>query len=130
MIAKIAKRLSNTDPILSLAHPPIFVLIKMQSTRVPTLPDLNKGVIPLSPVKRTPTIREGNQNTTVTRKQFPLTTSYTFTGGYRSQGKTINDGITDIASPPSGGMTRVTSTDCCILHVMFDGSHDANLMGH
>ncbi|KAG2150390.1 hypothetical protein DEU56DRAFT_26820 [Suillus clintonianus] len=54
-------------------------------------------------MERTFAIIHGNHLTSIRRRQLPLTPSYSFTD-YWSQGQTINNAITDIATPPTTGL--------------------------
>jgi len=96
---------SANEGIIYLTKLPAYLLVKMKTTKIPQLPGLEEGVIPLTFIKCSFNISVGNEKKTVKRKQMPLTPAYTFTD-YRSQGQTINYAIIDIATPPSGkGLT-------------------------
>ncbi|SRR6266404_3395225 len=90
--------------VVTLSKPPVFALVKLQSTKSGELPGLGEGVIPITPIERSFTIIDRKEKKTVSRKQLPLTPAYAFTD-YRSQGQTIDKAIIDIATPPSGGIT-------------------------
>ncbi|KAI6039236.1 hypothetical protein EDC04DRAFT_2686815 [Pisolithus marmoratus] len=95
---------SMSQHVVDLDKPPAYVLVKMNSTKIPQLEDLEENVIPIIPLERTYTIIDGNVKKTVTRVQSPLTSAYAFTD-YRSQGQTIGHAIIDITSPPTGTLT-------------------------
>ena len=95
---------SPTQSIIRLKYPPVYVLIRMKSSKVSGLEGLEQNIIPLTPMEHTFLITQGSQSKTVVRKQLPLTTAYAFTD-YRSQGQTIQNAIIDIASPPTGTLT-------------------------
>jgi len=72
-------------------------------TKVPSLPGLAQGVIPLTSLERT--VVEGNEKKYVTRKQVPLTLHTR--SQIIAQGQTIDKAIIDIESPPSGRITPI-----------------------
>lgn len=97
---------NGNQNIITLEHPPLYILVKLQRTRAAQLHGLDPGVIPILPVKRKITIKLRGANGkpiqhTVTRMQLPVTPGYAFTD-YRSQGQTISHVIVDLARPPSG----------------------------
>jgi hypothetical protein len=97
------------EPIITLKHLPLCILVKLNRTRATQLKDLEESVIPVEPMARTFRIncntREGKTMTrTVRRHQFPMTAAYGFTD-YRAQGQTIPSVIVDIATPPTGALT-------------------------
>ena len=94
---------------------PLYVLVKVDNTRLKALPGLEAGVIPLAPVAKTMRIGSGKKKKkrdqgqaqpefTVTRRQLPMTAAYAFTD-YRAQGQTIPRVVVDIAHTPSGQMS-------------------------
>lgn len=105
----------DEDPIPSnmkeirLKKPPVYVLVKLEHTRLEALPGLEPGVVPIEPVTKAMRIEEKDQSgvvsgKTVTRRQLPITAAYAFTD-YRSQGQTIPNVIVDIAKPPGGDLS-------------------------
>jgi ATP-dependent exoDNAse (exonuclease V) alpha subunit len=96
------------DPVVQLAHPPAYILVKLKRTRAPQLDGLDEGVIPIqlstqhTHISYTMDGQIHKQN--VTRQQYPITGSYAFTD-YRSQGQTIPYVLVDIATPPSACLT-------------------------
>lgn len=86
---------------------PRCILIRLDRTRVPTLPGLPPGVVPFVPTMKSFQItvpgKSGTVQRTVRRTQFPITLAYAFTD-YRSQGQTIPRVIVDIATPPGKGI--------------------------
>ena len=95
---------SLTQSIGQLKYPPMYMPIRMKSSKVPGLEGLEQNIISLMPMEHTFLITQGSQSKTVVRKQLPLITGYTFTD-YRSQRQTVQDAIIDIASPPTGTLT-------------------------
>ena len=95
---------SLTQSIGRLKYPPMYMLIRTKSSKVPGLEGLEQNIIPLMPMEHTFLITQGSQSKTVVRKQLLLITAYTFTD-YRSQRQTVQDAIIDIASPPTGTLT-------------------------
>jgi ATP-dependent exoDNAse (exonuclease V) alpha subunit len=93
-----------TAPIVELAYPPAYILVKMNRTKAVQLAGLEKNVLPLVPLERTFTITHGKGQKSIKRRQLPITPAYSFTG-YRSQGQTIANSIIDIGTPPIGGLT-------------------------
>jgi ATP-dependent exoDNAse (exonuclease V) alpha subunit len=91
-------------PIVELAFPPAYILVKMDRTKAIQLEGLEKDVLPLVPLGRTFAIVHWKELKTIRRRQLPVTPAYVFTD-YRSQGQTISHFIIDIATPPSGGLT-------------------------
>jgi hypothetical protein len=94
----------NNDCIRVLNHPPSYVLIRLQRTKIDKLPHLPPHIIPISPITKTFSIAVGGTTVTVARTQLPLTSAYAFTD-YRAQGQTIVPAIVDIGRPPTGGIT-------------------------
>jgi ATP-dependent exoDNAse (exonuclease V) alpha subunit len=94
----------SKEPIIHLSYPPAYILVKMETNKIPKLQGLEASVVPLVTSKKSFTIAFGNEKKTVKRNQFPLTPAYAFTD-YRSQGQTISHAIIDIATPPSGSIT-------------------------
>jgi len=45
--------IANEEVVVNVTEPPPYVLVKMERTKVPALPGLPEGVIPLSPLERT-----------------------------------------------------------------------------
>ena len=100
---------SNYSPtwiqsIIQLKYPPMYMLIRMKSSKVSGLEGLEQNIIPLMPMEHTFLITQGSQSRTIVRKQPPLTAAYTFTD-YQSPEQTIQNAIIDIASPPMGTLT-------------------------
>lgn len=95
---------SPTQPVIELEYIPAYILVKMNSTKVPVLEGLEQGVLPIVPLERTFNILRQGREQAVIRRQLPLTTSYAFTD-YRSQGQTISAAVIDIGTPPTGVLT-------------------------
>ena len=98
---------------IKLQKQPLYVLVKIENTRLSALPGLEKGVIPIAPVGKSMKIgatakKKKSKNAipefTVTRRQLPMTAAYAFTD-YRAQGQTIPRVVVDIAHTPSGQMS-------------------------
>ena len=87
-----------------LHHPPRYVLVKLNRTKVPSLEGLPPNVIPIAPITKTFTTNKDDTKLTVYRTQLPLTPAYAFTD-YRSQGQTLEPVIVDIGRPPYGCLT-------------------------
>ena len=92
--------------IVHLQHPPLYILVKMERSRILRLDGLEDGVIPIQPRTQNLQIsvqqRKGKPaHRTVRREQLPLTLAYAFTD-YRAQGQTIVPVLIDIATPPGG----------------------------
>ena len=94
---------------------PLYVLVKVDNTRLKALPGLERGIIPLAPVaknmkigtskkKKKKSTEQKQGEFTVTRRQLPMTAAYAFTD-YRAQGQTIPKVVVDIAHTPSGQMS-------------------------
>lgn len=94
---------------------PLYVLVKVDNTRLKALPGLEAGVIPLAPVAKTMRIGLGRKKKKrdkeqpqlkfmVTQRQLPMMAAYAFTD-YRAQGPTIPRVVVDIAHTPSGQMS-------------------------
>jgi len=106
----------HDENTVTLQRTPLCVFVKLDRTRMPALPGLEHGVVPIEPVKKSFSIsyvveRQGGDSHTMTttkiqktvqRQQFPITGAYAFTD-YRSQGQTIKTVIVDLAKPPTGG---------------------------
>jgi hypothetical protein len=95
------------ETTVTLQNLPVYILVKLERTRVQGLDGLEDGVVPILPRQQTMRIsvqqkRGSAVSRTVKREQYPLTLAYAFTD-YRSQGQTIVPVIIDIATPPSGG---------------------------
>ncbi|OJA12708.1 hypothetical protein AZE42_02890 [Rhizopogon vesiculosus] len=93
-----------TVPIVELAYPPAYILVKMNRTKAVQLAGLEKNVLSLVSLGSTFTITHGKGQKSIKRKQLPITAAYSFTD-YRSQGQTIANLIIDIGTPPTGGLT-------------------------
>jgi ATP-dependent exoDNAse (exonuclease V) alpha subunit len=94
----------HDDCVQNLTHPPAYVLVRLQKTKIFQLPGLPPHVIPIWPITKKFTINLGGTNITVSRTQLPITAAYAFTD-YRAQGQTIVPVIVNIGRPPSGGLT-------------------------
>ena len=90
--------------VVELEYLPAFILVKMKHTKAATLDGLEQGILPLVPLECTFKIIHRGCEQTVTRRQLPLTTLYTFTN-YRSQGQMIPAVLVDIGTPPTGQLT-------------------------
>jgi len=83
---------------------PECILVRLSCTRAATLPHLEEGVIPIQRVSSSVQIRVDGKTRTVTRTQFPITGTDSFTD-YRAQGQTIPYVIINIAPPPTSGLS-------------------------
>ncbi len=95
------------ERVVQLSRIPVYILVKLDRTKLPALEGLDEGVIPITPIVKSFSIETGIENPkkkTVRRLQFPMTEAYAFTD-YRSQGQTIPYVIVDIAKPPTGSLT-------------------------
>ena len=86
---------SSSQSIVHLQYPPVYILIKMTSSKVARLKGLHDKVISLIPIERKFFIKTRNTTKSVTHRQIPLTAAYAFMD-YRSQGQTIHHAIIDI----------------------------------
>jgi hypothetical protein len=102
---------SPTEPQVTLALLPAYILVKLDRTRASTLPHLEAGVIPVVPAAKSysitiPIMQSDGQikpiKRNVKRLQFPIAPAYAFTD-YRVQGQTLKSAVIDIAEPPTGG---------------------------
>ena len=96
------------DPIVTLQHLPLYILVKLKQTHAEQLEGLDEGVIPVEVATHSFQIKVRTSNSkyitrSVQRWQFPMTVAYRFTD-YRSQGQTLLYVIIDIVSPPTGGL--------------------------
>ncbi len=94
----------GTDGVVHLKYLPVYVLVRMERTRVSQLPGLDPGVIPVEPMTTTMQIKLGTHagkeiKRTVRRRQYPITPAYAFTD-YQAQGQTLPYVVVDIATPP------------------------------
>ncbi|OJA16339.1 hypothetical protein AZE42_06583 [Rhizopogon vesiculosus] len=90
-----------TAPIVELAYPPTYIIVKMNHTKAVQLAGLEKNILPLVPLERTFTITHGKGQKSIKRRQLTITPAYSLTD-YRSQGHTIANSIIDIGTPPTG----------------------------
>lgn len=60
---------SPTAAIVELTYPPVYVLIKLNHTKVVQLDGLEKNILPLVPMGRTFTIIHGNHPKSIRRRQ-------------------------------------------------------------
>lgn len=94
----------NRD-VVKLDAMPAYILVQMDRTKAPQLPDLEVKVLPIQPMTKTFEIRTaGGTKKTVHRTQLPVTAAYAFTD-YRSQGQTLDKVVVDLGNPPSGALT-------------------------
>jgi len=70
------QEMDSNEITVTLRHSPVYILIKMQRSMVPTLLGLECRVIPLLPMEHTFVILDEKQTKTVIRRQMPLTPSY------------------------------------------------------
>ncbi|OJA15380.1 hypothetical protein AZE42_13590 [Rhizopogon vesiculosus] len=84
-----------TAPIVELAYPTAYILVKMNHTKAIQLAGLENNVLPLVPLERTFTITHGKGQKSIKRRQLPITPVYSFTD-YRSQGQIISNSMIDI----------------------------------
>jgi hypothetical protein len=100
----------NSNNRVVLNRLPLYILVKFDRTRAPSLSTLDHGLIPIVPIAKTFSINVPSSHSrrsqftrkTVKRLQLPITGAYAFTD-YRSQGQTIPRVIVDIATPPDSG---------------------------
>jgi hypothetical protein len=100
----------NSNNRVVLTRLPLYIFVKLDRTRAPSLSTLDRGLIPIVPIAKTFSINVPSSNpldSRSTRKtvkclQLPITGAYAFTD-YRSQGQTIPQVIVDIATPPDTG---------------------------
>lgn len=95
----------EASSVVELKHLPLYILVKLDRTRVSQLEGLDEQVIPIQPRQQTLRILVQQKNgepvlCSVWRQQYPFTLAYAFTD-YRSQGQTIVPVIIDIATPPT-----------------------------
>jgi hypothetical protein len=98
------KKDEDHECLWKLSHPPLYVLVRLERTKIGHLSGLPPHVVPISPIAKTFNIIVGEMKKTVTRTQLPLTTAHAFTD-FRSQGQTIVPVIVDIGRPPTGKLT-------------------------
>lgn len=99
----------DNSAVVKLQRPPSYLLVKLNRTRASKLAGLDESVIPISTRQQTFRISynttEGKETTrTVRRRQYPVTSAYSFTD-YRAQGQTLPFVLIDIATPPTGTLT-------------------------
>ena len=106
---ELASPAIGEESIITLTHPPAYILVRLQRTRASQLEGLEENVIPVEVATQSFRIQVriagGKLMTrTVSRHQYPMTAAYGFTD-YRSQGQTIPYVIIDIATPPTGSLS-------------------------
>ncbi|KIK75367.1 hypothetical protein PAXRUDRAFT_173071 [Paxillus rubicundulus Ve08.2h10] len=98
---------TDNNNLMHLCCPPMFVLVKMDKTRVTPLEGLQESIIPIEPISKSFRISVQEEKTithTVTPQQLPITAAYACMD-YRAQGQTIPAVLIDIESPPTGGLS-------------------------
>jgi len=96
--------------VARLSKPPLYVLVKLQRTKLRGLAGLEQSVVPVEPRTSSMQINAYDPETrttrkkTVVRRQYAMTLAYAFTD-YRSQGQTIPNVIVDLKRPPTGENT-------------------------
>ena len=109
IILHLDKSYSEQEREVALKNAPLYLLVRLEHTRVTPLKGLDASVIPVELATKSMQIRvidnDGNQpRRAVKRQQFPVTAAYAFTD-YHSQGQTIPYIVVDIATPPTGGLS-------------------------
>ncbi|KIO04550.1 hypothetical protein M404DRAFT_142538 [Pisolithus tinctorius Marx 270] len=94
--------------LMELTHPPPYVLVKLDCTRMSKLPELNQAMIPIEPLEKNIQIKcNGPDSHMVTHLfkccQYLMITTYAFMD-YQAQGQTIPCILVDITTPPTGGL--------------------------
>lgn len=91
-----------------LTHLPIYILVRLERTRLSKLSGLEDNIIPIEPLTSSMDVEKlttrGRMNVSIRRTQYPLAGAYAFTD-HQSQGQTINQAIIDIVPPPRGRLS-------------------------